>query len=500
MYLYNLISIVKLKHTKNDELTLEELEIGHGKTSSENPNIELFDSANKDSESIQKQNEKTIKFLEENNNKYKEKANNLKEKLDIKQNELTSIKNELENAEKIIAKLKHDRDLSREELFEEKSNEIKKLKSNVETLTDYISRLDSKLQQSKVIQEAKCHHHTKTIIQLQQEEKISRTKIFQLNEEIENLKVKLLEKEEEFKKLCEKYEEEKENYIRKYQSTINELKIEVKNLRDKKCLVESLENSENELSELDDYRGCSSEPVTIYSNDPKMFEAVESMKIVDSLYFDHKSCHLTSVSFKSESIQVVDEEIKIILGELECKVGKLQNQIQSEKNEYEKLYIFNREIQDILTCILYNINEEFDNNLKGDLEKLKDLFLKKLQTLKSKARNLEFLENQIKIQESKYIETIKNFEDQIENLLFKFQGLEETVKSFKNLLSKVKFISLLHEKEQKISRCCIKQEISLEAGFKEVSKKMHKKSKMQNSRQFLFWNKPNPIVTALFKN
>lgn len=220
---------------------------------------------------------------------------------------------------------------------------------------------------------------------------------------------------------------------------------------------------------------------------------------------DHKSHHLSLVSFKSESIQAFDEEIlksKTIIEELECKVCNLQSQIDSEKNKYKKLDIFYREIQDILTCILYNINEEFDNNLKGELGKLKDVFLTKLQSLKSQAQKSESLEGQIKRQESKYLETMKNSEDQIKNISIKCQELEGMANFLKNLSNEneLKIINLLHEKEHKKSRCCIKLEIRLEAGFKEVLKKKYKKAKMQNSRPFLFWNKPSPIVTALFNN
>lgn len=561
MYLYNLISIAEIKHNKNDEFTSKELEISHKITNNKNQNARTFFSASKNTdsslndsfntsnsfntidfaprlserisfdsqneiadlnnrllvmeqkchklESTQKQNEKTIRFLEENNKKHKEKSNNYKEKLEIKQNELANFKNELENKEKIITKFKHDRDLSQDELVQEKSNEINKLKSNIESLTDKISRLDKKLQRFNACKEEECCNHIKIIEQAQRENKNLNTKIYKQREEIKNLRIKLLEKDEDFNKLSESYKEEKENYIGKYQSTINELAIEVKNLRDEKSMIESLENSENELSELEDqdFRGCRSEPVTLYSigNDKKTFEAVECMKIIESFYMDHKSHHLSSVSFKSESIQAFDEELlksKMIIEELECKVYKLQSQIDSERSTYEKLDIFYGEIQDILTCILYNINEEFDNNLKGDLGKLKDFFLAKLQFLKSQAQMSESLESQIKSQESKYSETMKNSENQIKNLSIKCQELEETAKILKALSNEneLKFINLLHEKEHKQNKCFVKLEISLEAGFKEVLKKKHKKAKMQNSRPFLFWNKPNPIVTALFNN
>lgn len=327
MYLYNIISTTEIKNNKNDEFTLKELEISHKMSISENQDAasknsdsslndsfnivkfvpKLSESLSLDTqneitdlnnqllemeekcrklESTQKRNEKTIKFLEENNKKYKEKSNNFKEKLEIKQNELANFKNELENKEKDIIRFKHDRELSQDELIQEKSNEINKLKSNIEALTDKNLRLEKKLQQSNSCQEEECCRHTKIIEQGQRENKNLNAIIHKQREEINNLKIKLLEKDEDIKKLNEKHKEEKTNYIGKYQSTIDELKIEVKNLRNGKSMIENLENWENELSELEDqhFRGCRSESLGNY---PKTSEAVESMKIIEGFYMDH---------------------------------------------------------------------------------------------------------------------------------------------------------------------------------------------------------------------
>lgn len=558
-YFCNLISIKEFKGSKNFELTQKMLEIGYEEKSMDSINDGPFSTPSRDSDvssndsgsvfnalkfmpryserinldsqreisemqthlqtakqkyrklkSSLDYNSKAMQLLEETSDKYKEITISLEEKVHRQQSELIFLKNELENKEKFIKQFKHMRDTSSEELLEEKSREIEKLKSNLKFQTDRIARYEEENKAQKAQHEKEYEELSKIITQLQQENRNSYSKILQLNEEIETLKTNLLNEKDENKSLHENFEEEKEEIISKYQSMINELKIQVKNLRDRRSLLESIEVSENELSELEDgpLRRESSEPSQLYglSIDTRTIEGMDNMRIVDSLYLDLRSHNMSMASLKSEAVQVVIEEEDMgkcgSREDWEMKVAQMMEQIESEKAAYEKLDLFNKEIMDLLTCILYNISDQIDSNLQGDLEKLKSLFLSKLSDLKSQALQAESSQAQVQNLKTNLSNTTQSSEEHIKILQLKSKEYEELAKIYQNRLLdlETKILGLVKEQEIKKLKCSVNLETSVDAGFKKIVKKVDKKTSRDNRRSFLFWNKPNPIVSALFKN